>query len=134
MPAANLEGVGGTVYPESMPKRTIVSVAPDVLESDSLWSALSFLNYFGDSAKGDDEGLREIVMEEKEVLLRAVKYNPDHHFGPALTLEGKRSRENYRIEIMIPWHSVRSIVTDETGQMTDIGFVARPRKTGKPKG
>jgi hypothetical protein len=105
-----------------------------VLESDVLWSALSFLNYFGDNTKVSDEARRKMVMEEKEVLLTAVKYNADHHFGPALTLQGKHSREKYRIEIMIPWHSVRAIVTDETAEMTDIGFAARPRKNTKPKG
>jgi hypothetical protein len=117
-----------------MPKRTTVSIAPNVLESDVLWSALSFLNCFGDNAKVSDEARRKRAMEKKEVLLTAVKYNADHHFGPALTLEGKRSGESYQIEIMIPWHSVRAIVTDETGQMTDIGFAARPRKNTKPKG
>ena len=109
-------------------------MAPDVLKSDAPWSALLFLNYFSDSAKGDNEGLRKVVMEQKEVLLIAVKYSPNHHFGPALTLEGKRSREAYRIEIMIPWHSVRAIITDETGRMPDVGFASRPRKTAKPKG
>jgi hypothetical protein len=112
----------------------MVSVASDALASDAVWSALTFLNFFGDATKGDDEARRKIVMGEKELTLIAVKYNPDHHFGPALTFEGKRSREKYRIEIMIPWHFVRAIVTDETGQMAEIGFMARPRKTAKPKG
>jgi hypothetical protein len=100
----------------AMPKSIMVAVASEVLgDSDLLHCALIW------AGQGD-----WLVAGGDEFVIRASRYDPNHHFGPVLTVDSPEGG----LEIILPWKYVHSVVTDTTGKMA-VGF--RPKAVKKPE-
>ena len=105
-----------------MAQKTIVALHPDVLKNHLIDSALSWIKYFSKYRAADeppvpDEELRKRMTAIGCIVIVASKYDPDHQFGPVLTVEGDGSN----LELVVPWRHVLAVVIDKTGKL-EIGF------------
>jgi hypothetical protein len=127
-----------------MPGKAYVTVSPDVLNIHNVWSALVWIEQFANETlpAGGYDQLRAQLSQENQLLIVADGYDPDHHFGPVLTLKGTRPKvpefkskfatEEESLEIVVPWNKVLSVVRDNNGKFKP-GFYGETNDVPPPE-
>jgi hypothetical protein len=99
----------------------LVSVDPDILDTGAIlvalvWSGAIIVDDWADTKEA-------FILAQKQqkggILLRASKFEPDHHFGPVITI-GSGAK---MAEIMIPWQRILAVIKGVTEQEA-IGFAS----------
>lgn len=99
----------------------MIVMSAEILESPLVFAALMWTRNFGTWADKLDERknkeLRRAFVEEGELVIHASRYDSAHPLGPVITINGPRGG----LDIIVPWHQVRSIIVDSRGKL-DLGF------------
>lgn len=103
-----------------MSRGALVSLCPDVLDLELIWSALLFVEHFEKyrlPGQSEDE-LKTHLSSRGCVEINASGYDPSHHFGPVITVELTVNGKKRELEIIVPWQKVLGVVRDKAGGFT----------------
>jgi hypothetical protein len=101
-----------------MPGKAYISLSPEVLNIDTVWSALNWLHHFASLKQPSetDEQLKARLLKSSQVTIFEAGYESGHDFGPVITVEGTRDGKRQSLEIVVPWNKVLAVVRNKAGE------------------
>lgn len=101
----------------TMSKKILVALHPDALSNIVVGTALVWAGQLPEEDLDNKEDALATYQKIGSVLIKADKFDGDHHFGPTLTFTGPRTP----LEMTVPWHHILAYAHDPSGKMK-IGF------------